>query len=508
MTIRLLLFIPLLTAANLSSSAQTQTITNIDNPQLRFTDVMSIENSTQGYYSLNEVKEKIKDQKKYNLTIFDNKLNNKGSCDVLLNKKTFVKKIAQNGTHLCINSIDTENRLISYDFYDSQAKHLGTFQPTFTEKEKKSLKYYNPALPEPTHSIVGVPSTGFIITDVNQTAGLNRIKLVGHNGKIIWEQDLKKTYPEGYQFIAGIYCVNSLLFVVTTEGHKKENKRDIIALDLQNGDIKFTIPSYNEKTGYYPYGIKYHPTSKTFLIYGAYGTNPIYGGADILRTGFYISKIDENGKQLNHCEIDWETKIKPLIPSGKYRETLAGSGIFLHEVIIQNNGDLLIVGERYMQKLRPTIGIAVGTGGAGQGGPSAQILSDISSLFLFNIAQDMSFKNFDFIDKGTHDAIPTGPYSTDGAATAHAYKDIMYFDYIGQLESSFSYLNIIKLKNKSAELKLIKYKPEINSFSNSNEKLISIETSDFKFLPNSNKSVLQIEHNSKTNELHFKLIEP
>lgn len=403
-------------------------------------EIMSSDGTVKGYYFFYNVESKRRDSNEYLLEVMDENLRLINSIELVRQRSVSLIEADYNGkafVFLFYNPKLNKSELLSYD---ANLKPLGTLDKPIKGLTDQMYKMAAAGYETGYSFITAIDNTGFIYNGyVDDKKYKYVIEQYSNSLELKWSA--KSPDLESKQVEAAEVAFQSTKYIGSLISRResiwsKDGSYDILVHDASTGAELFRKEIKDETYNVSISKIEYIEELNEILLFGEYFAlqDKEFKAASL---GYFFEVIDISGNSKERKWLSWEKEMSKVLPVDKTGKMDKNGRIFIHDIIINKEKQLFVVGEQY-KKAASGMGIAMKIASQGRS-RTATVQLEIMNMVILGFSPTMEIKSAEIIEKSPHlHLLPAGYEQVATKLIGMYAKSAGWFDY------SFTQINKVK----------------------------------------------------------------
>lgn len=428
------LLMTLVILLSLNVKSQTRELTGVKKVHLSNVQSIGSRYETKGYYAFYAMEKSDKGMVNYRLEILNDNLGSTHSIDIKKDKNIYLLEGKFNGTHFCFSFLNYKEKTLEFDIYDLNGKKTGSqsikevdqmYIMQLAQQLENEDSFYSGGLLE-------VPNQGFAYSYAQKGKGMKIfIDMIDNKGKKKWTLGSGVMEKSFEQFTFLYSNEENIFFTIASRSSAmtKEVDYNLIQVNTTTGKATSKNQFVDKNDFYLPFGVEYDEQKSEYIVYGEY-YKKINGKASFKdKEGFFLKKLNKDGKEVYSKNISWEKDMSKKIKVGDKGKLEDGVAIFVHKIVKTDDGKYYAIAEQF-NKVVSGLGVAsaIMNGGNSSGVSLAKI--NILNMMVFELNSDFSLENVTIFEKNkTSVELPSGAEFLDENTLGLFVKIYGGFDY-------------------------------------------------------------------------------
>lgn len=413
--------------------SQTIEMSNIYRFSPRNTGYIYENNSLAGYYVFYATEKLDKKNMAYEITFYDNNLNQATSYEIIRNKKSQLLEAVYNQNAFMLMFYEKDE--IEFITYDRDGKEIGSKKLTDISKWEKYR--ISSALADPdaeNTTVFPIGNSGF----VRQTFAKNdklgyEIESYNNDMSVNWTygSDTKSDVIETADIVSSSEKYIALAVIKKKNQLTRNFDTYFILLDATNGKELCNIPVRDNNDGEMSLlNVFVDEQDNTVLLLGEF----YKPGDEVLKDnsmGIYARKIDIDGSDIHLQKYGWKKEIasfKQENLSEEDKDSDKGkSYIWFHKFVKSSNGNIFAIGEQYRKQVSAA-GVAMNM--LNRNADVSNFEIKITNMVVVEFDKELNIVDYDIVQKKRSTALlPEGYGLASPQSLAYYVKARGFFDY-------------------------------------------------------------------------------
>ncbi|MFD3001818.1 DUF6770 family protein [Pontibacter toksunensis] len=411
-------FTLLMLLGSVGSHAQTQTLSGFTSFNKKAITPIYERNEVKGYTMVYRTEKAESKSDIYGLDFFDENLQKVGS--VVLPKERYNSHLirrASNGETFSFYFYNSRSKRLEIDVFDKALNKVASRQFAGLTKADQdvALQEMHVACNGGSKLISGlnlyaVPEKGYVRNGYTGKMKGFSLEMYDNNLEQIWAYSSEDTSKAYESLLVNEVTDKYILATITRKPGKSSKQLDffVAAFDIETGQKVLDVAVEKDQTQQLAVSsFSFDDSKGELIIMGEY-----YSPEDIemegKSMGFFLKRIDLDGKELSEKLFAWDKDVNPLLPQEAQKSLEEGFISFVHKIVRGADGRQHIVAEQYKLKA-DGVGIALSV----LGGGTSTIKGVIGNMMIYTLGADLNLEKISFYKKDQTDCIlppGTGAY--------------------------------------------------------------------------------------------------
>lgn len=395
----------------------------------RGSGIIKQRNQVKGYYTFYSLEKKDRNNNTYQLSLFDENLDEVSSIEIVRPKTYLLVDGAYNGSAFCFLFRDNKRKLNEMISYDRSLDSLGT---TFVPDNAYTLNQMSSSPADPVEAyLIPIEDKGFVYYGVK--TGKSQYQTV------FFTNDLKRKWADLASEEADVELASEAfqeeeylgtLIMAKKRLRSKDIDVDLLVQRMETGEKLFRIPLRTAKYSVSLSSVYFDREKQRFVVFGEY-YNIDDKELKAQSLGFMSLEIDIDGKVVNEKINSWADigKVAPVNEKGKFDKT--NIRIMVHDIVKTGDGQFFVIGEQY-EKAASGVGIAsqIVGGMMGYGSQTASVQLNVYNMAILQFNPDFSINKMHLFAKDkTTMLLPAGAGFMSSKQLSYYAMAVGGFDY-------------------------------------------------------------------------------